>query len=209
MEMRGSPLFLIQLLYLLLPLLVSEGCPLYCSCRNRRVICSGRKLTSGSLPTAFPADTVEIQLHDNRLTSLPNGLLDPLTHLRSVSLHGNPWVCDCGVLYLRSWLLKQEDRSLYRNVTCNSPPGLQGRLVMYLVEEEVLDSCQYWYCNLALASQLALFILIGVQAVLLVFLIYFLRRYEKLSREARHTGEESFAGGETENEYVLLKDRTA
>ncbi|KAJ8332390.1 hypothetical protein SKAU_G00425630 [Synaphobranchus kaupii] len=98
---------------------------------------------------------------------------------------------------------------LYHNVTCSSPPHMQGRLLMYLVEEEVLDSCQYWYCNLALASQIMLFLLIGVQAILLGFLVYFLRRYEKLSREAQRTVEESFTGGDAENEYVMLTDRSA
>ncbi|KAJ8391719.1 hypothetical protein AAFF_G00086690 [Aldrovandia affinis] len=208
-NMRGHQLHLIQLLYILLPLLASEGCPLHCTCGKGVVTCSSRRLTSATLPSAFPPDTTEIRLHDNQLTSLPNGLLDGLTHLHSVSLHGNPWVCDCGVLYLRSWLLKQAGRAVYSNVSCSSPPGLQGRLVMYLVEEEVLDSCQYWYCNLALASQVTLFILIALQAILLGFLIYFLRHYEKLSREARHTVEESFVGGEVENEYVMLNDGSA
>ncbi|KPP62455.1 septin-5-like [Scleropages formosus] len=150
------------------------------------------------------------ELHDNQLSSLPNGLLDGLPALRTVTLHGNPWVCDCGLLYLRSWLLKQEDRSLYRNITCSSPPGLQGRLVMYLVEEEVLQSCRYWYCNLALASQVSLMVFIVMQAILLLFLILFLRRFEKLSQEARHTAEESLTGRETgsDNEFVPLKERT-
>ncbi|XP_064209319.1 platelet glycoprotein Ib beta chain [Anguilla rostrata] len=207
--MRSSHLHLIQLLCVLLPLLASEGCPTHCTCHKGVVNCGGCRLTSASLPSAFPPDTTQIHLHDNQLTSLPNGLLDGLAQLRWVSLHGNPWVCDCAVLYLRSWLLKHKEHTLYHNITCSSPPGLQGRLVMYLVEEEVLDSCQYWYCNLALASQIVLFLLIGVQAILLAFLIYFLRRYERLSRVARRTVEESFAGGEAENEYVPLKDRSA
>ncbi|KAI1901103.1 hypothetical protein AGOR_G00056750 [Albula goreensis] len=208
-NMRGLQLRLLQLLCLLRPLLASEGCPSLCSCSAGTVTCSGRRLTSASLPTAFPPDTTRILLHDNQLTALPNGLLDGLSKLRSVSLHGNPWVCDCGVLYLRSWMLRQHNLDAFRNVTCSSPPGLRGRLVMYLVEEEVLDSCQYWYCNLALASQVCLFLLILAQAAVLAFLIYFLRRYEKLSREARRTTEESFAGGDTENDYTMLKDRSA
>ena len=206
-KMRSSCMCLTQVLYALLPL-VTTGCPPSCACHSGEVSCSGRLLTSSALPSTFPPDSTHIRLHDNQLTSLPMGLLDGLTHLHSVSLHGNPWACDCAVLYLRSWLLKQHESALYRNVTCSSPPRLQGRLVMYLGEEEVLDSCQYWSCDLALASQVALFLFIVLQAVLLVFLLLFLRRYERLSREARRTVEESFAGGEVEPEYVPLKDRS-
>ncbi|KAL4646530.1 platelet glycoprotein Ib beta chain [Arapaima gigas] len=199
-KMNNSRLRLGRLLCLLLPLLPSEGCPPHCSCSSGRVDCSGRMLTSGSLPTAFPRDVTAIQLHDNQLSSLPNGLLDGLPGLRSVTLHGNPWVCDCGLLYLRSWLLKQEDRSLHRNVTCSSPPALQGRLVMYLVEEEVLQSCRYWYCNLAVATQVSLGVFIIVQVVLLLFFIFFLHRFQKLSLEAQRAAEDSRGGRETENE---------
>ncbi|KAJ8286186.1 hypothetical protein GJAV_G00035500 [Gymnothorax javanicus] len=208
-KMRSTWLCLTQLLTtLLLPLVATADCPPPCSCVDGTVTCSGRGLTSSALPSAFPADTTKIHLHDNQLTWVPTGLLDGLADLRSVSLHGNPWACDCAVLYLRGWLLKRSERSLYGNVTCSSPPRLRGRLVVYLTEDEVLDTCQYWYCDLALTSQIVLFVLILLQAVLLAFLIYFLRRYENLSRVTRHTVEESFAGGEIENEYTTLKERS-
>ncbi|XP_045891682.1 platelet glycoprotein Ib beta chain [Micropterus dolomieu] len=187
----------------------SSACPHLCSCHGTQVNCSSRSLTSSSLPTSFPTETTELGLHNNLLTSLPNGLLDDLTSLRSVSLHGNPWVCDCGVLYLRAWLLRQPATlTSHLGVNCNSPPGLRGRLVVYLTEEELLDSCHYWYCDLALASQVCLFVFVAVQAALLVALIVFLRRFERLSKEARRTTEESFTTGEglRENEYSPLKD---
>ncbi|KAM8885990.1 platelet glycoprotein Ib beta chain [Spinachia spinachia] len=181
----------------------SFQCPHLCSCHGSEVNCSSRSLNFSSLPTSFPPETSSLRLHDNRLTVLPNGLLDDLTSLRSVSLQGNPWECDCGVLYLRSWLLRQPAglRS-HLGVNCSSPPGLRGRLVVYLTENEVLESCRYWYCDLALASQVCLFVFVLVQAALLAVLIVFLRRFERLSKEARRTTEESFTAGESlgENE---------
>ncbi|XP_028269879.1 platelet glycoprotein Ib beta chain [Parambassis ranga] len=186
----------------------SSACPHLCSCHGSRVDCSSRSFTSSLLPTSFPAGTTELHLHNNLLTTLPNGLLDDLT-LHSVSLHGNPWVCDCGVLYLRAWLLSQPTSlSSHLGVNCSSPPGLRGRLVVYLTEEEVLETCHYWYCNLALASQVCLFVFVVVQAALLVALIIFLRRFEKLSKEARRTTEESFTAGEgrRDSEHMPLKD---
>uniref|UniRef100_A0A667Y2W0 LRRNT domain-containing protein n=1 Tax=Myripristis murdjan TaxID=586833 RepID=A0A667Y2W0_9TELE len=59
-------------------------CPNLCSCRGSQVDCSGRSLTSSSLPTRFPDGTTELRLHNNLLTSLPNNLLDSLTSLRKM-----------------------------------------------------------------------------------------------------------------------------
>ncbi|KAM4616471.1 platelet glycoprotein Ib beta chain [Polymixia lowei] len=202
---------------LLLCLLLSFGdrgqgssvCPHLCSCHSSVVNCSSRSFTLSSLPTRFPPATTELRLHDNLLTTLPNGMLDGLTSLHSVSLHGNPWTCDCGVLYLRAWLLGQPARRISdRNITCSSPPDLRGRLVMYLTEEEVLDSCHYWYCDLALVSQVCLFVFVVVQMALLAAVVVFLRKFERLSKEARRTTEESFTAGEglMGNEYKPLND---
>lgn len=187
----------------------SSACPHGCSCHGSQVDCSGRSFTSSSLPTGFPAGTTNLRLHNNRLTHLPNGLLDNLISLQSVSLHGNPWVCDCGVLYLRAWLLRQPaSQASHLGVNCTSPQNLRGRLVVYLSEEEVLDSCYYWYCDLALASQVCLFIFVLVQAVLLVAIVMFMRKFERMSKEARRTTEESFTAGEDQrgNDYMSLKE---
>ncbi|XP_062398994.1 platelet glycoprotein Ib beta chain isoform X2 [Sardina pilchardus] len=184
-------------------------CPSPCSCTGGVVDCSGRGLTTSSMPSSFPTGTTELRLYDNHLTALPVGVLDALTGLRSVSLHGNPWSCDCGILYLRGWLLKQRNDGLVRNVSCSSPPGLQGTLVVNLVEHDLLSSCRYWFCDLALASQISLIVFIIIQALLLASVIFFLRRFDRLSKEARRTTEESFAGGDSGgNEYVMLKDRS-
>lgn len=92
------------------------ACPRLCSCRPGVVDCSWRGLTTDTLPSSFPTDTTELHLHDNLLTALPTGLLNELQALRTVSLHGNPWICDCQVLYLRGWLLKQSSDALIRFV---------------------------------------------------------------------------------------------
>ncbi|XP_036069325.1 platelet glycoprotein Ib beta chain isoform X1 [Oryzias melastigma] len=187
----------------------SSACPELCSCRGSQVDCSSRSLTSSSMPTSFPPGTTELLLHDNLITTLPNGLLDGLSSLRSVSLQGNPWLCDCGVLYLRAWLRRHSaNHAEHVGVNCSSPPNLKGRLVAYLTEEEVLESCQYWYCNLAFTSFICLSVFVVAQVALLVTLTIFLKRFERLSKEARRTNEEIFAVGESsrENEYERLKD---
>lgn len=186
----------------------SLACPHLCTCHGSQVDCSRKSLTTASLPTNFPAGTTEIRLHNNLLTTFPNGLLDNLASLRSVSLHGNPWACDCGILYLRGWLLRQSPSlTSHLGVNCSSPPSLRGRLVVYLTEEEVLESCHYWFCDLALVSQVCLFVFVAVQAVLLVALIIFLRRFERLTKEGRRSTDESYTPLEGhEDEYTSLKD---
>lgn len=194
-------------LLLLIPGQTSSACPHSCSCQGTRVDCSGTSLTSSKLPASFPSGTTELLLHNNLLTTLPNGILDDLTALHSVSLNRNPWVCDCSVLYLRAWLLRQPSSlNSHLGVNCSSPPHLKGRLVTYLTEEELLDSCHYWYCNLALFAQVCLIVFLMVQAALLVTLVVFLKKFEKLSKEARRTAEESFTAEEAqkENEYSSL-----
>lgn len=226
MKVTGPPLQCLLLFLFGVRVQGSLVCPSICSCQKGQVDCSHRSLTTSSLPSHFPSNTSHLHLHNNLLTSLPNGLLDSLPVLRSVSLHGNPWACDCGILYLRAWLLRRpiehHPLSLHApsanqassftathfNVNCSYPPHLRGRLVVHLTEEEVAETCHYWYCDLALASQLCLCVFVLVQAGLLAAVVVFLRRFEKLSREARRTAEESFTGGEggLRGECEPLKD---
>nr|XP_033812331.1 platelet glycoprotein Ib beta chain [Geotrypetes seraphini] len=182
---------------LLLPLfgflsLVVCSCPSPCHCNFNTVYCNNMELTEESLPVAFPPSTDVIHLSHNVLKALPNGIFDGLLDLREVYLQHNPWTCDCNILYLRSWLQKQQNRKLYRDVVCSSPPTLRGRLIMYLTEDEVLATCQYWHCNLALICQLCLFIFIILQAILLLLVIIFLRRFQKISKEARNSTKEIY-----------------
>ncbi|CAL9707622.1 unnamed protein product [Knipowitschia caucasica] len=208
-----SPLLLFLLLLLCCGGLLS--CPSVCSCHNRTVDCSGRSLSSSTLPDTFPVDTTELRLHNNLLTTLPRGLLqalDALKELRSVTLHGNPWSCDCGALELRAWLLRHfyrsRDKTEIQRVQCSSPVGLRGRIVAYLSEQELLDSCHYWFCDLALAAQLCLLCFVLIQGALLITVVVFLRRFQLMSKEARRTQEESFTAGDRplDDEYTPLRD---
>ncbi|XP_048064674.1 platelet glycoprotein Ib beta chain [Megalobrama amblycephala] len=188
-------------------IVAQAACPQVCSCSAGVIDCSNRGLTTATLPSSFPPHTAELRLNDNHLTALPNGLLDSLPGLRLPVLHGNPWSCDCGILYLRGWLLKHGNDASILNVTCSSPAHLRGRLVVNLAEQELLESCRYWLCNLALASQISLFIFITVQVLLLASVIHFLRRFERLTRTAAETftAEDDVTQS---NEYVMLKDRS-
>ncbi|XP_067911426.1 platelet glycoprotein Ib beta chain [Heterodontus francisci] len=187
---RQQDVFLVFLS--LVPVAVFQ-CPVTCLCSGTSMDCSSRELNVSTIPMHFAATVTEIKLNNNKLSSIPNGLFDPLQYLRLVSLDNNPWICDCNILYLRSWLLKQEDRTQYKNIKCSSPAEFQGRLILYLTEDEVVSTCQDWYCSLAVMWQIGLFIFIVIQAILLIFVIIFLRRFEAFSKEAiRAPKEEHF-----------------
>ncbi|XP_029427248.1 platelet glycoprotein Ib beta chain [Rhinatrema bivittatum] len=172
--------------------LVLGHCPAPCHCSSNTVDCNSKDLTEESLPAAFPQSTKVIRLKHNSLKALPNGLFDGLLGLQEVHLQQNPWTCDCNILYLRSWIQKQQSRELYRDVVCSSPPSMRGRLIMYLTEDEVLSTCQYWHCSLALICQICLFFFITLQAILLIFVIIFLRRFQTIAKEARGTTKEIY-----------------
>lgn len=159
-------------------------CPETCSCTGTSVDCSGQELNVSTIPRRFGNTITEIRLSNNKLSAIPNGLFDTLYHLRSVALDNNPWTCDCNILYLRSWLLKQEDRSPYKHLSCSSPAELQSRRILYLTEDEVVATCDDWYCPVVLICQIGLVVFIAIQAILLIFVIRFLRRFEALSEEA-------------------------
>uniref|UniRef100_A0A452HWR4 Uncharacterized protein n=1 Tax=Gopherus agassizii TaxID=38772 RepID=A0A452HWR4_9SAUR len=170
--------------------LVMPTCPASCQCSTNIVNCMSKELTESSLPASFSPSTQVIYLNSNQLTSIPSGLLDNLQSLQVAHLWGNPWECDCNILYLRSWLQWQQNRTVYRNVLCASPEHLRGRIIMYMSEDELISTCQYWYCSIALFSQICLFLFILLQAVLLLFIILFLHRFQKIANVARQTTKE-------------------
>ncbi|KYO39508.1 hypothetical protein Y1Q_0018611 [Alligator mississippiensis] len=172
-------------------------CPKPCRCTYNITDCTSQELTEESLPTSFSPSTSVIFLNDNRLSFIPNGLFDNLKSLKVVHLWQNPWECDCDILYLRSWLQWQQNRAHYRKVICASPAHLQGRIIAYLSEEEIITTCQYWYCSLAFVFQLCLFVLILIQVVLALLVIVYLQRFRKFAKEAKRVATEMHQHGDT------------
>lgn len=165
----------------------TSTCPARCVCASDIADCSRNELTVNDIPVTFRPSTTTIYLSYNELTSIPNGLFDQLKDLQRVHLEGNPWDCDCHILYLRSWLHWQQNRSLYRDVVCRSPDHLEGRIISYLTEDEIVATCQSWYCGVAFIVQICLFIFILVQAILLLLVAFFLRRLYRLAEEGKYT----------------------
>jgi len=69
---------------------------------------------------------VQLDLRDNRLTTLDQPLFDNITYLRHLMLKGNPLHCDCQLAWLRQLAL----RVTVDSVTCRSPVDVVGELAI-------------------------------------------------------------------------------
>ncbi|XP_026580042.1 platelet glycoprotein Ib alpha chain-like, partial [Pseudonaja textilis] len=90
-----------------------------------------------------------LRLERNRLERLPEGFFSEEAVYVFVYLVGNPWRCDCQLMYLRDWIVENEhtvytrttvqedgsDKEVTENeplrVVCQAPPGEKGRPVMH------------------------------------------------------------------------------
>ncbi|XP_038605786.1 immunoglobulin superfamily member 10 [Tachyglossus aculeatus] len=58
----------------------------------------------------FPISFIKhIYLSDNFLTSLPQEMVSQMPDLESLYLHGNPWICDCGLEWFPGWMERNPD----------------------------------------------------------------------------------------------------
>ncbi|XP_053135143.1 platelet glycoprotein Ib beta chain [Hemicordylus capensis] len=183
-------------LFLSLLPLVTPSCPPHCQCAQSIINCMATELTDDTMPTSFRPSTTILYLNSNYLTFIPNGLFDDLKSLQMVHLRQNPWHCDCNILYLRAWLQWQQNRTLYRDVVCSSPSHLQGRIISYLSEDEIVTTCPFWYCGVAFMVQISLFVFIFVQAILLGFIIAHLCRFHTIVKHVRRRTAELYENAE-------------
>ncbi|XP_059189908.1 glycoprotein IX (platelet) [Centropristis striata] len=162
-----------------------------CLCSDRlpaglQVNCSSSNLME--LP-GLPADTTELHVQDNRLTSVSPGLFDKLVGLKKASLSGNPFHCDCRIQYLRNWLLKN-DAVATRKPTCASPSSVAQRAIVDL-SDDFFSSCAPENCTGAAYNAV-----MGAMLCCLVVLLLWSLRLAKtstfiLSIYGRHAGFEA------------------
>ncbi|XP_017941741.1 platelet glycoprotein IX [Manacus vitellinus] len=124
---------------LLLPGVQGGACPSSCSCgapggsRGLHVDCSSRGLRA--VP-GLPRDTRSLDLSNNSLSRVPAGVLDTLPGLERLDVAGNPWHCDCHILYLKLWLQDLSAPSLAR-VRCASPAPIRMKPLAELTGNEL------------------------------------------------------------------------
>ncbi|NXK89277.1 GPIX protein, partial [Formicarius rufipectus] len=118
------------------------ACPARCRCPagsgpGLRVDCSSLQLRA--VP-ALPSGTRSLDLRNNSLRWVPAGALDGPHSLSSVEVAGNPWHCDCRILYLKLWLQDFSAPAL-SSARCASPERLRMRALAELTGNE-LGTCK-------------------------------------------------------------------
>ncbi|XP_055984741.1 immunoglobulin superfamily containing leucine-rich repeat protein [Sorex fumeus] len=91
------------------------------------------KLDSNEL-TSVPRDAFRglralrsLQLNHNRLHTLADGTLAPLTALSHLQINDNPFDCNCGLMWFKTWALTTAvSIPEQNNITCVSPHLLKG-----------------------------------------------------------------------------------
>nr|DBA26092.1 TPA: hypothetical protein GDO54_010391 [Pyxicephalus adspersus] len=85
-----------------------------------------------------------ISLSDNLLSTLPKEMFLYLNELEGIYLHGNPWSCDCNLLWLAEWgpqskeLIKcKKDRSGQQCPLCSTPQKNKGKSLNELTSEDL------------------------------------------------------------------------
>ena len=73
-------------------------------------------------------DLLEVlQLNGNRFRRLDREALEPLAvNLKSLTLEGNPWACDCRLKGFWRWLKDSKSHLITRQTACQSPKKLRG-----------------------------------------------------------------------------------
>ncbi|KAM3871956.1 platelet glycoprotein IX [Diretmus argenteus] len=137
----------------------------------------------------LPSDTTELHVQDNRLTTVPPGLFDRLAGLRKVSLTGNPFHCDCGIQYLRNWLLRNR-AVVSGEPTCASPSSVAHTAITEL-SDDYFYSCAQQNCVGGMYNTLMGVMLCG----LIILLMWGLRLAKNstftLDIDERHIGFEA------------------
>ncbi|XP_015256773.1 PREDICTED: leucine-rich repeat transmembrane protein FLRT2-like [Cyprinodon variegatus] len=73
-----------------------------------------------------------LDISNNQLQSLVRGVFDGLGSLRQLTVRNNPWLCDCGMHWVVSWLKSLPVSLNVRGFMCHKPEKLRGMVIREL-----------------------------------------------------------------------------
>ncbi|XP_044157431.1 platelet glycoprotein IX [Bufo gargarizans] len=159
-----------------------DSCPTPCSCfplqtRGLIVNCSSRHLKD--LPD-LPVITVQLYLQNNLITSVSPGAFDHLVSLQEVDVSGNPWHCDCQILYLKSWFDSITVQKNPENLRCATPNTVSMKPFQNLTGNDMIPCRRTWpiKCKKFFIRDLYM---IGLAVLVLVLMSYVVRMARKLA----------------------------
>ena len=98
------------------------------------------------------AELERLQLHNNKIEEVRQKTVESMEGLHSLSLHGNPWRCDCHLVHLIKWLMVA-NLPMADLPRCRSPSRLSGQrfadvtLDNFACSPELLSSPTYLEAN--------------------------------------------------------------
>ncbi|CAJ1057928.1 matrix-remodeling-associated protein 5 [Xyrichtys novacula] len=102
-------------------------------------------ITLSLLGTFWTSGLKHLHLSDNLMEQLPAAALKTAPRLELLTLHGNPWTCDCQLQWLVEWSsshdsvikCKKDRGSSEICPQCSSPPPLNGTLLLGLSPQKL------------------------------------------------------------------------
>ncbi|XP_072221012.1 leucine-rich repeat transmembrane protein FLRT2 [Leuresthes tenuis] len=73
-----------------------------------------------------------LDVSNNQLQSLTQGVFDGLLSLRQLTVRNNPWLCDCGMKWVVSWLKSLPASLNARGFMCHKPEKFRGMVIREL-----------------------------------------------------------------------------
>ncbi|XP_066529194.1 glycoprotein IX (platelet) [Hoplias malabaricus] len=113
---------------------------------------------------SLSADTSELYLQQNQLSTVPAGHFDSLRDLRVANLSHNPFHCGCNIRYLRAWL-RRNKAVTPEAPRCASPQSLANRIISDLRDED-FSGCVREPCSGALFNFVVGLMLLGLIGLL-------------------------------------------
>lgn len=84
-------------------------------------------------------NTSRLSLARNRLENLPYGVFESLDFECLLTLHGNPWRCDCNLKYLHEWLSYNSNSVVdMSQIYCTNPQPLRGMSLTTMHKEQLV-----------------------------------------------------------------------
>nr|4RCW_A Chain A, SLIT and NTRK-like protein 1 [Homo sapiens]4RCW_B Chain B, SLIT and NTRK-like protein 1 [Homo sapiens] len=80
----------------------------------------------------------KLSLHNNYFMYLPvAGVLDQLTSIIQIDLHGNPWECSCTIVPFKQWAERLGSEVLMSDLKCETPVNFFRKDFMLLSNDEI------------------------------------------------------------------------
>ncbi|XP_066093047.1 SLIT and NTRK-like protein 1 [Saccopteryx bilineata] len=89
----------------------------------------------------------KLSLHNNYFMFLPvAGVLDQLTSIIQIDLHGNPWECSCTIVPFKQWAERLGSEVLLSDLKCETPVNFFRKDFMFLSNDEI---CPQLYARIS------------------------------------------------------------